>query len=58
MVATSSQRISISVGAPARTIESVFGVGLRDYADASGRTFHAPTGEARYLELARRLEQR
>lgn len=47
VVATSKQRIAISVGAPARIIESVFGVSLRDYADATGRTFHAPTGEAR-----------
>lgn len=47
VVTTSNQRISVSVGAPASTIESVFGVSLRDYADAAGRTFHAPTGEAR-----------
>jgi kumamolisin len=47
VVAISSQRIAISVGARASTIESVFGVSLRDYTDAAGRTFHAPTGEAR-----------
>jgi kumamolisin len=47
VVATSSQRIAISVDAPARTVESAFGVSLRDYTDAVGRTFHAPIGEAR-----------
>ena len=42
VVATSGQRITVSVGAPAATVESVFDVRLHDYADAAGRTFHAP----------------
>ena len=47
VVATSPQRIAVAVDAPARTIEAVFGVSLRDFAGADGRTFHAPTDEAR-----------
>jgi kumamolisin len=47
VVATSSQRITISVGAPAGTVESVFDVRLHDYADAAGRTFHAPDVDPR-----------
>lgn len=47
IIATSPQRIAISVGAPAGTIEGLFGVTLRDYVDAAGRTFHAPTDEPR-----------
>ena len=46
IVATSPQRIAVAVAAPARTIEAVFGISLRDYADEQGRTFHAPTDEA------------
>ncbi len=44
--ATSPQRLTLSVSAPVRTIESVFGVELRDYADGGGQTFHAPTAQA------------
>ena len=40
----SPQRLALAVAAPARTIETVFGVTLRDFADPQGRTFHAPTG--------------
>lgn len=40
------QRIAISVAAPARLVESLFGVTLRDIVDASGRTFHSPRGRA------------
>jgi kumamolisin len=47
VVATSPQRIAVTVGAPAGAIQGLFGVTLRDYADASGRTFHAPTGQPR-----------
>jgi kumamolisin len=45
VVSTSPQRIAVAVDAPASTIEAVFGVALRDYADTGGRTFHAPTVE-------------
>ncbi len=39
------QRIALSVAAPARLVETLFGIRLRDYADAAGRTFHAPRGQ-------------
>jgi kumamolisin len=45
VVATSPQRIAVSLGAPVATIERLFGVTLRDFTDAAGRTFHAPSGE-------------
>jgi kumamolisin len=45
VTATSPQRLALSVSAPAHTIEAVFGVDLRDYADGRGRTFHAPADE-------------
>ena len=44
VISTSPQRIAVSVGASASTIETLFGVTLRDFVDAAGRTFHAPTG--------------
>ena len=47
MTATSPQRLAVSVVAPARTIEGLFGVTLRDYRDPAGRTFQAPVGEPR-----------
>ena len=47
VVATSPQRTTVSVVAPARTVEAVFDVTLRDYADGRGRTFHAPADEPR-----------
>ena len=47
VVATSSQRITLSVEAPAGTVESVFDVRLHDYVDAAGQTFHAPDLEPR-----------
>ncbi len=43
--ATSSQRIAVSVAAPAAIVEDLFAVTLRDYTDATGRRFHAPLGE-------------
>ena len=46
VTATSPQRLALSMSAPARTIESVFAVTLRDFTDARGRTFHAPAGVA------------
>lgn len=50
VVAMSPQRIAIEVAAPARIVEALFGVEMRDYSDAAGRTFHAPTGAARVPE--------
>lgn len=47
VVATSPQRIAVSVGAPAGTIERLFAVTLRDFTDVAGRTFRAPSGEPR-----------
>ena len=47
VVEMTPQRIAIEVAAPARVVEALFGVTMRDYADAAGRTFHAPTGAAR-----------
>ena len=47
VLATSSQRITVSVEAPANTVEAVFDVSLHDYADAAGRTYHAPDLEPR-----------
>ena len=46
VVEQTPQRIAISVAAPAKLVESLFGVTLRDYADAAGRIFHAPRGQA------------
>jgi len=40
------QRIAIHVAAPARVVEALFGVTMRDYADSVGRTFHAPIDAA------------
>ena len=37
------QRIAVAATASAATVERLFGVGLRDYTDAAGRTLHAPT---------------
>ena len=42
VTAASPQRLALAVRAPARTVEAVFGVSLRDFADARGRTYHAP----------------
>jgi kumamolisin len=39
---TSPQRLGIAVEAPARTVERLFDVRLREFADARGRTYHAP----------------
>ena len=47
VLATSPQRIAISAGAPAGTIESLFDVTFHDYADVTGRTFYAPNTEPR-----------
>jgi kumamolisin len=43
IIATSPQRIAVSVDATAGAIEASFGVTLRDFTDPAGRTFHAPT---------------
>ncbi len=42
IVATSRQRTTVSLAAPARAVEAAFGVALRDFADADGRIYHAP----------------
>jgi subtilase family serine protease len=42
VAAVSPQRIAIEVRAPARAVEAALGVTLRDYADATGRRYHAP----------------
>lgn len=44
VLSTSPQRLAVTVAAPVTTIEALFGVTLRDFADAGGRTFHAPLG--------------
>jgi hypothetical protein len=46
VAAISPQRIALAVDAPAGTVQAVFGVSLRDFADADGRTFHAPLAQA------------
>jgi subtilase family serine protease len=46
IVEQTPQRIAISVTAPARLVESLFGVTLRDIVDSTGRTHHAPQGRA------------
>jgi subtilase family serine protease len=38
------QRTALDARAPARVVERLFGVGLRDYLGAGGRRFHAPVG--------------
>jgi kumamolisin len=46
VVEMAPQRIAIEVAAPAGIVATLFGVTMRDYADAAGRIFHAPTGTA------------
>ncbi len=46
IVEQTPQRIAISVAGPARLVESLFGVALRDIVDSAGRTYHAPEGQA------------
>ncbi len=41
------QRTELAVAGGAGTVETLFGVRLRDYVDASGRRFHSPLGRAR-----------
>ncbi len=43
----SPQRSTVGVVAPAGTVARLFDVTLDDYADAAGRSFHAPSGEPR-----------
>ena len=47
VTATSPQRLTVGVAAPAGTVERLFGVALRDEADAAGRSFRAMSGEPR-----------
>jgi kumamolisin len=47
VTATSPQRSTVSVVAPVSTITRSFDATMQDFADAAGRTFHAPSTTAR-----------
>ena len=47
VTATSPQRSTVSVVAPAAKVERLFDVTLREYADVAGRSFQAPSGDPR-----------